>query len=83
VNTPPRRERGGGIIMATLKPRQKLLVCDVTHRRLDAFAPGATTPSGETEWAYVAASNGAETLHGWVMVGARYGGVADQLFDWT
>ena len=74
---------GGGIIMAMLKPRQKLLICDVSHQVLDAFAPGATTPSGQTEWVYVATQNGAETLHGWVMVTAHYGGVAYQLFDWT
>jgi hypothetical protein len=74
---------GGGIVMAALKPRQELLVCDVSLQRLDAFAPGAAAPSGETEWAYVVTSNGAETLRGWVMVGARYDGVAYQLFDWT
>jgi hypothetical protein len=74
---------GGGIIMATLKPRQRLLVCDVSHQFDDAFAPGATAPSGDTEWVYVATQNGAETLHGWALVTARYGGVSYQLFDWT
>jgi hypothetical protein len=74
---------GGGIIMATIKPRQKLLVCDVTHQHLDAFAPGASTPSGETEWAYVATQNATETLYGWALVTAHYGGVAYQGFDWT
>ena len=85
----PRRRRhgeevgGGGIIMATIKPRQKLLVCDVTHQHLDAFAPGSSTPSGETEWAYVATQNGGETLYGWALVTAHYGAVAYQGFDWT
>ena len=74
--------RGGGILMATLKPRQRLLSCDVTAQVLNAYAPGGTTVSGWTQWVYAAVPNAAETLHGWVMVRAHHAGTTYQLFDW-
>lgn len=72
--------KGGGILMATIKPRQRLLVCDVSHQVLDSFTGSRVT--GYTEWVYVATSNGTETLYGWFMAGAVHAGTGYQLFDW-
>jgi hypothetical protein len=72
---------GGGIPMATLKPRQRLLTCDVRAQVLNSYAPGGATVNGRTQWVYAAIPNGVETLHGWVLVRAHHAGTTYQLFD--
>ena len=74
---------GAGILAATIKPRQRLLVCDVSHQVLDSFDANGSTVNGYTEWVYCAVQNGSETIYGWVMAGASYKGTGYQLFDWT
>jgi hypothetical protein len=74
---------GAGILMATIKPRQRLLVCDVSHQVLDSFAAGGAATNGQTDWVYCAVQNGSETIYGWFMAGATYNGTGYQLFDWT
>lgn len=78
----PRRDDGGtegyvkrgGILMATIRPGQRLLVCDVSPQVLDSFAPGGARINGWAQWVYAAAQNGTETLHGWVLARAHHDG---------
>jgi len=87
-NLPRRDDNGaegyvkrGGILMTTIRPGQRLLVCDVSQQLLDSFAPGGARINGWAQWVYAQAQNGAERVHGWVLVRAHHDGTTYTLFS--
>ena len=72
----------GGLVMSVLKENHQVTLCDVSQQQVRSFNSSGGE-NGYVQFAYVRATNGYETLHGWLMVGyEKYGQGFVSTYHW-